>query len=56
VSRVTRAAALVAAIALTLAAPAAARDSYVPMKVPPGPGPAKYDRVFVEQQIGRAHV
>ena len=35
------------------AAPAAAVDRYVPMKVPPGPGPAKYDRVFV-QQLGPA--
>ena len=32
-----------------LAAPAAAIDRYVPMKVPAGPGPAKYDRVFVKQ-------
>jgi hypothetical protein len=24
-------------------------DRYVPMKAPPGPGPAKYDRVFVQQ-------
>ena len=44
------------ALALALlvpAAPAAALDRYVPMKVPPGPGPAKYDRVFV-QQLGPA--
>jgi hypothetical protein len=34
---------------LVPAAPAAAVDRYVPMKVPPGPGPAKYDRVFVKQ-------
>lgn len=34
---------------LVPAAPAAARDRYVPMKVPPGPGPAQYDRVFVKQ-------
>jgi hypothetical protein len=34
---------------LALAAPAAAIDRYVPMRVPPGPGPAKYDRVFVQQ-------
>jgi hypothetical protein len=37
------------AILLAAAAPAAAIDRYVPMKVPPGPGPAKYDRVFVQQ-------
>ncbi len=41
--------ALTLAIFLTLAAPAAAVDRYVPMKVPPGPGPAKYDRVVVKQ-------
>jgi pimeloyl-ACP methyl ester carboxylesterase len=41
------------AIFLALAAPAAARDRYIPMKVPPGPGPAAYDRVFV-QQLGPA--
>jgi hypothetical protein len=40
-------------LALTLAGPAAARERYVPMKVPAGPGPAKYDRVFV-QQLGSA--
>jgi hypothetical protein len=34
---------------LLVASPAAAIDRYVPMKVPPGPGPAKYDRVFVQQ-------
>jgi hypothetical protein len=34
---------------LVVASPAAAVDRYVPMKVPPGPGPAKYDRVFVKQ-------
>jgi pimeloyl-ACP methyl ester carboxylesterase len=45
--------ALALAIFLALAAPAAAVDRYVPMKVPPGPGPAKYDRVFV-QQLGPA--
>jgi hypothetical protein len=44
---------LTVAIFLALAAPAAAVDRYVPMKVPPGPGPAKYDRVFV-QQLGPA--
>jgi len=40
---------------LALAAPAAGArhvaERYVPMKVPPGPGPAKYDRVFVEKLI-----
>ena len=43
--------ALVVAIAASLfcAAPAAAVDRYVPMKVPPAPGPAKYDRVWVQQ-------
>ena len=40
-------------LTLVAAAPAAALDRYVPMKVPPGPGPAKYDRVFV-QQLGPA--
>ena len=41
--------ALALAILLVAAAPAAAIDRYIPMKVPPGPGPAKYDRVFVKQ-------
>jgi hypothetical protein len=45
--------ALSVGLALALAAPAAAVDRYVPMRVPPGPGPAKYDRVFV-QQLGPA--
>jgi hypothetical protein len=45
--------ALTAALFLAIAAPAAALDRYVPMKAPPGPGPAKYDRVFV-QQLGPA--
>jgi hypothetical protein len=42
---------LAAAVAsfLGLCAPAAAIDRYVPMKAPPGPGPATYDRVFVKQ-------
>jgi hypothetical protein len=44
---------LAAVLMLVGAAPAAAVDRYVPMKVPPGPGPAKYDRVFV-QQLGPA--
>jgi pimeloyl-ACP methyl ester carboxylesterase len=39
--------------ALSFAAPAAAVDRYVSMKVPPAPGPAKYDKVFV-QQLGPA--
>jgi hypothetical protein len=37
------------AASLVCAAPAAAVDRYVPMKVPPAPGPAKYDRVRVQQ-------
>ena len=43
--------ALLAAVAVSLAcaAPAAAVDRYIPMKVPPAPGPAKYDRVWVQQ-------
>ena len=41
--------ALTLTLLLLLAAPAAAIDRYVPMKAPPGPGPAKYDRVFVKQ-------
>ncbi|HEX6583789.1 MAG TPA: hypothetical protein VF056_09300 [Thermoleophilaceae bacterium] len=44
---------LSAVLTLVIAAPAAAVDRYVPMKVPPGPGPGKYDRVFV-QQLGPA--
>ncbi len=44
-----RALPLAIAAFLVLAAPAAALDRYVPMKAPPGPGPAKYDRVFVKQ-------
>jgi hypothetical protein len=40
---------LTLAFLLALAAPASAVDRYVPMKAPPGPGPAKYDRVFVKQ-------
>ena len=39
--------------ALAVCSPAAAVDRYVPMKAPPGPGPAKYDRVWV-QQLGPA--
>ena len=45
----SRALALAVASFLALAAPAAALDRYVPMKAPAGPGPAKYDRVFVKQ-------
>jgi hypothetical protein len=44
-----RPALLTAAALLILAPPAAAIDRYVPMKAPPGPGPAKYDRVLVKQ-------
>jgi hypothetical protein len=36
-------------LSLVVAAPAAAVDRYVPVRVPAGPGPAKYDRVFVKQ-------
>src|SRR6188472_407645 len=46
--------ALALAVLLAFAAPASALDRYVPMKVPPGPGPARYDRVFV-QQLGPAN-
>jgi hypothetical protein len=35
--------------ALAVCAPAAAVDRYVRMKAPPGPGPARYDRVWVQQ-------
>lgn len=41
--------ALTVAVFLAVAAPAVAIDRYVPMRVPAGPGPAKYDRVFVQQ-------
>jgi hypothetical protein len=49
--------ALSVVVSLAAATPAAAveaqppvvLDRYLPMKVPPGPGPAKYDRVFVKQ-------
>jgi hypothetical protein len=40
-------------VALAVCSPAAAVDRYVPMKAPAGPGPARYDRVWV-QQIGPA--
>jgi hypothetical protein len=52
--------ALTAAIFLGVAAPASAAvpvaERYVPMRVPPGPGPAKFDRVFVLKLLppGRA--
>jgi pimeloyl-ACP methyl ester carboxylesterase len=50
VGRAVRRLGVALALALVVpAAPAAALDRYVPMKVPPGPGPAKYDRVFVKQ-------
>jgi hypothetical protein len=45
--------ALTAAIFAAVVAPAASLDRYVPMSAPPGPGPARYDRVFV-QQLGPA--
>jgi pimeloyl-ACP methyl ester carboxylesterase len=43
--------ALLAAVAASLlfAAPAAAIDRYVPLKAPPAPGPAKYDKVWLKQ-------
>jgi pimeloyl-ACP methyl ester carboxylesterase len=43
--------ALLAALGGTLvcAAPAAAVDRYLPMRVPHAPGPAKYDKVWVQQ-------
>lgn len=34
---------------LAAAAPVSAVDRYVPMKAPPAPGPAKYDKVWVQQ-------
>jgi hypothetical protein len=40
---------------LALCGPAAAIDRYVPMKVGPAPGPAKYDRVWLQQFGPRAH-
>jgi hypothetical protein len=40
---------------LAVCAPAAAVDRYVPMKVGPAPGPAMYDRVWVQQLGPRAH-
>ena len=43
------AAALGVVLALVVAAPASAVDRYAPMKVPPGPGPKAYDRVWVQQ-------
>jgi hypothetical protein len=43
------------ACTLALAAPALAVDRYVPMKAAPGAGPAKYDRVFVQQLGPRRH-
>jgi hypothetical protein len=48
--------ALLASVLLSLicAAPAAAIDRYVPMNVPPEPGPAQYNRVWV-QQLGPKH-
>jgi hypothetical protein len=46
---------LTLAIVVALGAPAAAAvpvaERYVPMRVPAGPGPAKYDRVFVEKLL-----
>ena len=50
-------AALILALAglLVAAAPAAALERYVPMKGAPGAGPAKYDRLFVQQLGPRRH-
>jgi hypothetical protein len=50
-------AALILALAglLVAAAPAAGLERYVPMKGAPGAGPAKYDRVFVQQLGPRRH-
>ena len=50
-------AALILALAslLAAAAPAAGLERYVPMKGAPGAGPAKYDRVFVQQLGPRRH-
>jgi hypothetical protein len=41
-------------LALVAAAPAAAAERYITMKGAPAPGPARYDRVWV-QQIGPTH-
>jgi hypothetical protein len=46
---VAPATALAIAVFVGLAAPAAAVDRYAPMKVPPGPGPKTFDRVWVQQ-------
>ena len=42
-------------LSLVVAAPAAAVDRYVPMKGAPGAGPARYDRVFVQQLGPKKH-
>jgi pimeloyl-ACP methyl ester carboxylesterase len=49
VAPVRLALAAAAALSLAFAAPAAAVDRYIPMKAPPAAGPAKYDRVWVQQ-------
>jgi pimeloyl-ACP methyl ester carboxylesterase len=49
VSAVRLALAAALAVSLACAAPAAAVDRYVPMKVPHAPGPKKYDKVWVQQ-------
>ena len=41
--------------ALALCGPAGAVDRYVPMKVGPAPGPAKYDRIWLQQLGPRSH-
>ena len=45
---------IAAAIVLALAAPAEAVDRYVPMQGAPAPGPARFDKVWV-QQLGPAN-
>ena len=40
---------------LALCGPAGAVDRYAPMKVGPAPGPAKYDRIWLQQLGPRSH-
>lgn len=53
--RLARALVLSMLASLAVCGPAAAIDRYVPMKVGPAPGPAKYDRVWLQQLGPRAH-
>jgi hypothetical protein len=53
VARLARALVLGVVASLAVCGPAAAVDRYVPVKVGSAPGPAKYDRVWV-QQLGPA--